>query len=304
MQISKEIAARVSPEKLRRAKAYLEHKANGTRVPNGRFLALQEKRLTRRLTRRWQRQMDWVIETMADLSFMQQRQDEGKRVRVLERKDFAQELQAWIDGMPETDRIAQDVRAVARASFVKGARFSHTELNMGDYGVSFSLVNNDAVTYLDKLEDLHLSNYRGSIAYTTRKRIIRILTEAAQTGMSYQEASKLIKAQGESGVFSQARGELIAVRETRAAYETGKAEMVREFERATGTRSAKFWQTVEDDRVTPECNANEAAGWIDMELVFPSGDAAPPRKGNPRCRCHLRYAVLEPTQSASDLNAQ
>lgn len=292
---------KISPEKLRRARAYFERKANSTSVPNGRFLAVHERRLIKKLVRRWKVQQEWAVENMKTLSFFLT-DETAKGVRRLEVKGIRDEIQAWLDGMVEVDRIAADVTATARATFKKGGKYAHETLNMGDYGVSFNLLNNDAVEYLDALTDLHLSNYRGSITYTTRKRLITILSEAATTGMSYQETAKLIRAQGDAGVFSQARGELIAVRETRAAYETGKRKMVDLFEKQTGTRSAKSWVTVGDANVTPECASNQAAGWIEKEATFPSGDLQPPRSKNPRCRCHVAWTVLEPTQLPSDLN--
>ena len=38
-----------------------------------------------------------------------------------------------------------------------------------------------------------------------------------------------------------------------------------------GIRFRKKWSTVGDDRVSPECKRNEAAGWIPNDDRFPSG---------------------------------
>jgi hypothetical protein len=46
----------------------------------------------------------------------------------------------------------------------------------------------------------------------------------------------------------------------------------------------KGWQTRNDAKVCASCRANQAAGFIPLDAVFPSGDRMPP--GHPRCRCY------------------
>jgi hypothetical protein len=49
----------------------------------------------------------------------------------------------------------------------------------------------------------------------------------------------------------------------------------------------KIWQTTNDDRVSDECEANEAAGPIPIDEAFPGGvDTAPQ---HPNCRCSVSY---------------
>ena len=49
--------------------------------------------------------------------------------------------------------------------------------------------------------------------------------------------------------------------------------------------AGKSWATVGDDRVDPECLANEADGIIPMDQTFSAGKQRPPQ--HPRCRCTL-----------------
>jgi SPP1 gp7 family putative phage head morphogenesis protein len=49
----------------------------------------------------------------------------------------------------------------------------------------------------------------------------------------------------------------------------------------------KAWMTSRDNRVSPECQMNEAAGVIRIDETFPSGHLQPP--AHPNCRCSLVY---------------
>lgn len=57
--------------------------------------------------------------------------------------------------------------------------------------------------------------------------------------------------------------------------------------RQNGTHLVR-WVTEHDDRVCPECDANEAAGPWPLGQPFPSGAITPPQ--HPRCRCALMPA--------------
>jgi transposase-like protein len=48
----------------------------------------------------------------------------------------------------------------------------------------------------------------------------------------------------------------------------------------------KFWDTANDEYVCEYCTRNEAAGWVPLDLPFPSGHQQP--QAHPGCRCDLR----------------
>lgn len=282
---------RLTEKKLADVRAYIEHKAGAIRRPNGRWLRRQEIRLQNRLVRRWKAQMKWIIEEMAALSVF--KDDAQKSVRRIETKEINDEVNALLDALPESVEIIDELVITARATYKKGAQQAIDDLRLGEIGISFDIVNDEAVRYLENLKTVQLSDYRGSITRTTKDRIKRILVESVEKGRSYSETARLIREQGDAGVFSQARGELISVNQVGRAYGDGNLELVQQFVSRTGSLVEKFWQTVEDDRVTPECAANEDSGWIGMQESWPSGDMAAPRASNPRCRCVTTYRVVD-----------
>lgn len=271
------------------ARAYLAHKAGSIRRPNGKYLLRQEARLGAKTYRRFKAQQAWLLVATKSLSFFA----EAKGVRRIETKTAYEDIDAILDDLPFQEDMVDDIVATARATYKKGAVQGVEELNMGKFGISFDLVNDEAVAYLEKLKTLQLSDFRGSINRQTKDKIRRILVESAETGRSYTETSKLIAAQGEAGVFSRARGELIAVNQTGRAYGQGNMDMVDAFRTETGSIVQKFWQTVDDDRVTAECATNEEQGWIGYDDAFLSGDENAPREDNPRCRCVTTFRTVD-----------
>lgn len=269
-------------------RAYAQHKAGALRRSSGKYLARQENRLTSRVNRRFKKQESYVVNDMAGLSFFSQ-----KGVGMIETKAASEEIDALLDAMPEDEGLVEDIIAVSKPTYQTGAKKAVKELNMGRYGVSFELVNDDAVDYLENIAKIELSDFKGTINRNTKDRIRRILIEAAETGKSYNETAKLIQDQGKAGVFSRARAELIATNQVGHAYGQGNQDMVDAFVEETGSIVQKAWQTVEDDRVTPECAENEDAGWIGNTDAFPSGDEQAPRASNPRCRCTTRYRTVD-----------
>ena len=286
---------RLSEQRLANIIGYYQYKAGAIRRPFGKFLARMESRMANKVARRFKAQQRWLIEEMAKLSFF----EEAKGVRVLERKTLYDDVDNLLAGFPYQEELVEDIVAVARPTYKKGVSKGIEELDLGRFGVSFDMVNEEAVRYLEDLRSLHLSNFRGSIGRQTKDKIKRILIESAETGRSYSETAKLIQEQGDAGVFSRARGELIAVNQVGHAYGEGNMDIVEAFIKETGSIVQKFWQTVGDDRVTPECQANQEQGGIGMQESWPSGDDNAPRAGNPRCRCVSTFRTVvtngEPT---------
>jgi len=251
-----------------------------TNRADGKFIRTNEKRLRKRLALLWKKQMEWVIEEMGGLPQFQTN---------------AATPQDFVEGMPEQKAIAETIVASMRVSLAKGGKTILKKLKLGDFGISFSLQNKEAIRFLGNKLSHELSNYRGNIHKTTTDRISKILRDAAADGRSYSETSKLIQKQAKSGVFSQARGELIATREIGVAYEKGNDIPTREFRaKFPDRRVLKLWRTVGDDRVTPQCRANEGEGWIDYSQEFSSGDEIAPRDNHPRCRCFTERKIIAP----------
>jgi len=272
-----------------KAIAAIEYKASILGSENGQYLAISEARMSRKLSRSFKRQMEWLIDKAAELSFFNNK----AAVLRIERKTAQDEINRMLDDMPEDEELAGIIANGGETVYKKGAKTAYTKFSMADIGISFDLVNPYAIDYLNAKKTLHLSDYRGSIKRTTKKKILKILTEAAETGQSYQETGKKIRAQGAEGVFSRYRSELIATNEIRHAYEEGNHEMLDIYKKETGTILQKMWLTKQDAQVTEECAANESVGWIGWDEHFPSGDDISPRSDHPRCRCSTGYRAVD-----------
>jgi SPP1 gp7 family putative phage head morphogenesis protein len=77
-------------------------------------------------------------------------------------------------------------------------------------------------------------------------------------------------------------------RETIANTEANRAVSAGDMLEAKNTGARfKVWQTTGDERVSEECQANEAQGPIPIDDDFDGGVAAPPQ--HPNCRCSVSY---------------
>lgn len=269
---------------------YIRFKAAGLRRVDGKWKRLQERRFESRLKRLFDSQIEWIVKEMESLSFFK---EIGKGVRFIETKTARDDINEMLDDLGEQEDIADLIGETGRTAYLKGAKTISKQFKMSKVGISFELLNEEAVRYLKAKKTLHLSNFKGSINLTTKKRILSILTEAAEKGTNYNDTAKKIREQGSEGVFSKARAELIAVKEIGNAYEVGNQEMVEVYRQETGAEIQKLWIDSQDDLVTPECEANGEQGWIGFNEDFLSGDMAAPRAGNPRCRCSTGYRQVD-----------
>lgn len=206
---------------------------------------------------------------------------------------YDDDIRDILNGIPHQDLLAEKIVLTMKDTMKRGAKKQIKKHNLAKYGISFSLENREARQFLGDKMELELSNYRGNIHGTTKKKIGAILKKSEQEGLSYAKTSKLIQSQGKAGVFTQARGEMIAVHEVNNAYEKGRETVTSEFLRTHPDKKAiKWWVTMGDDDVTDECLMNEAKGEIDFHEPFPSGDMHAPRGGHPRCRCHTSDKIV------------
>ena len=287
------MAANLTSKTVDNAIAYYRDVQLSIKRVDGKFRRRQETRLERKLRRIWAQQIKWLVREMEALS--QFEEPEERSVVHLTRKRFEPEINDLVNSMPFQPETVEAVAITAQTSFVKGGRKTFKEFGLGSLGVSFNIVNDAAIDYLKALTTLHLSDGKGSITATTNKRIVKILQDSAEKGLSYTETSKLIQAQGKAGVFSQARGEMIAVREVGLAYGQGNLVPVNRFAEETGAIMEKLWITAMDDRVTVECADNESQDWIPLAENFPHTGVqiVAPRSDHPRCRCDTGYREVD-----------
>lgn len=249
--------------------------------PDGKFVLAQKARLERELKFSWLAQLNYCLAIAKDVL----PDNAPNLIRKLDnatKKSITDKLKK----MPKKEQIANDINDRQATTLERGAKRAIATHSLGKFGIGYDTVNKRAKEFLGGKLSHELSDYRGTIQETTVERISTILYDAYESGKSYQETSKLIQAQGKSGVFSQARGELIATREIGIAYETGNFLPMKEFSDQYPDRQVvKYWDTVGDDRVTEECQANENQGELELDDKFKSGDMTAPREENPRCRC-------------------
>ena len=77
-------------------------------------------------------------------------------------------------------------------------------------------------------------------------------------------------------IYSKSRSELIAAHETHIGYEAGRQASAYSMT-TQGRPLQKNWNNQGDDRVTDDCRANSAAGWITWGGTFPGGTKHSPQ---------------------------
>ncbi len=110
----------------------------------------------------------------------------------------------------------------------------------------------------------------------TKRRLGKVISDGIKNKRGVPGLSRDIR--NTFGDMTKYRSELIARTETANALGEAFTDRGKDLG-VTG----KEWVTVGDDRVSLECQDNEAAGVIPFDQEFPSGDMAPPQ--HPDCRC-------------------
>lgn len=278
-----------NPEE-KRALFWLQFKANAVKRPNGRFLALYEKRLERRIKKSLDAQKQYVVEALKDLPEFSQ-----KGIRRIEKKSLIDNLKRLLGLMPKQEDIADDTEEIAGIVMLRAGSTTINRFKLADFGISFDLANEDAVRYMQSLRDITLSEMNGSISYTTRQEIIEAVTDGLMNGESYGEVAARIAKMGDQGVFSDARAQRIAVNETSKAYGFGSAQPLKEYRQRTGRQVWKLW--VKESDACAICTENADDGWILFDEKFNSGDLTEPAHIN--CRCAVAYRFDDGTGSGN-----
>lgn len=256
--------------------------------PDGRFILSNVRRLEKNLRIYFGKQMRYVLDSMKGEFPV------GDSKNSLQKNTTKKELKKITDNLPYQKEVADEIVLYMGNSIERGAKKMIAQKALGRFGIGWTTVNKKAADYLGKKLSHELSDYKGNIHHTTVDGILRILYDSYEQGRSYQETSKLIQEQGQAGVFSQARGELIATREIGVAYEQGNYLPIQSLKEENPDRDVKkYWSTVGDSHVTPPHAENEDFGWVELDFIYePSGgDEHAPGSDNPRCRCTQLYDI-------------
>jgi len=256
--------------------------------PDYKWKIRQEKRMIKKIRGIFKKQQKWILKEMRNLSFFSENSFK------INKNSVDNEIMAMIGDLPEKPKLAREIVSFMRIALKRGGKRIVKDLKIkARYGIDFDVKNPRATEFLEKKEEWELSDFKGNIDGTTKKRLKTILVEAHESGASYEETAEKITKLSDQGVFSEARGQLIAVREIGVAYEEGNAEVMNEFRsKYPGRKTQKKWQTVNDARVTASHRANQGEGWVDYSVVFSgTGDQHAPGSDNPRCRCFTKYKI-------------
>ena len=271
-------------------------KSSLARAIGGRTVRRAEKRLEKRVKRVFVNQLDFVfrqVRKMKDILFV------SEFVKILkEESEVSPEQKLRIDfisdNIPSQSKLVDEIVDADQIMLTKGANHEIRALKLASFGISFSLKNVLAEKFLENKKTLELSDYRGNIHGTTKKRIKNILLNGVRAGKSWEQMGEEIQKQGDEGVFSKSRAELIAIREIGDAYEFGRQVPVSDFYDEFPDREIKKRTiTAGDRRVTRPHRINASDGWIFFKQPFSgTGDDRAPFTDNPRCRCSTVYKIL------------
>lgn len=124
-----------------------------------------------------------------------------------------------------------------------------------------------------------------SLTDSTRDMLRATIVRGMRENLSAEGIAELIR---DSHAFSPDRSELISMTEIARANSMGALDGYMAAEEI-GVKLRKSWLMLETACVV--CSQNAAAGKIDLDKSFPSGDMSPP--GHPNCRCVLLPEVME-----------
>lgn len=258
-----------------------------TKRPDGKFILRQEERLISNLSKRWKRQKQYYLDQIKNFNEFK-----------IENNNLQLNLFEMFENDPEKENIAKDINEAQAMTINRGQKRGYAII--AGFGKVISGREEVEKTVFDWLQSQlshQLSQRDGAISNYTERRISELVLEAARNGETYTQLAEKIEDQGKAGVFSAARAKTIAVRELGVAYEQGKVIPIKQYQLEFPEDTiVKWWQTVNDNRVTDLCNDNQETGKILIDGLFPSGDSEAPRSGNIRCRCSTQYNLEDPNE--------
>lgn len=260
--------------------------------------AREEKKLQRKAQKVLKDQMEYVVGSLEDIGFSDTATIPAFN-REREKNTLEQNIKEMLGNIPGVNEMTDAILNSMGLASVRGGKTTIQALKLYKFGMSFSLENPRVVELLKQKKTLELSERAGSISHTTKSRIRQILIDGAKSGASYTQMSEQILAQAVEGVFSPARGELIAITEVGRAYGSGQRILCEDFlTRYPEQRLEKRWITVGDGDVRETHKANQDAGWIDFRAKFPGTNEDQAPSEDFRCRCTYEQRIAEDKKSA------
>lgn len=256
-------------------------------ISESKWRRTQEVILRERVFRVLQKQMRWVVK-------------EAKNIEAFSNNTTDYEIQELLTGWKYDEELHDVMAASIRASILRGGRVMIRDLGLAKFGISWDLKNPYTRKLMFARREFELSDRQGTISSTTKERIKKLLKDGADQGLSYQQMSAQIREQSIEGVFSKARGEMIAVTEVGRAYGDAQFQVVTDFRtRYPEIEMEKQWITAEDDRVRPAHVANGADGWIPVDQAFSGTNEQNAPSSEFRCRCTFSTRILAPPDEES-----
>lgn len=145
--------------------------------------------------------------------------------------------------------------------------------------------------FVDNYLKTRTASLISGIDETTRKEIQAIIDNAFLNGLSVDDIAKKIT--DEFFVFSDYRAELIAQMETANAFEEGKLEQFRGYEKEVWVTGWKKAITQADSNVRADHQANADEGWIKSTQLF-SGTSSETAPFWFNCRCTVVLSIVNP----------
>lgn len=202
-----------------------------------------------------------------------------------------------LDSTFDFSAINDQMIALIQEFVEKGLTYGASALiKQFDIDTVFSLENPRAVAYT---ENYAATTVKG-INETSKAELRNVLARGVDNGWSYERVARAIR--DVFNIFSSTRAHLIAVTEIGNAYQEGNMIVARDLQ-ASGLTVEKHWLSVGDDRVDPDCQANDDEGWLPVTDAFSSGNQRP--LAHPRCRCVLQFrraktSSISNTESITD----
>jgi hypothetical protein len=175
----------------------------------------------------------------------------------------------------------EELAAILIKAAQNGGLAAFTQINF-DGGDIVNQVNKLAVEWAEN----RAAELVTKISEATRDYLRADITQAVKEGWSTKQLGKVLQ---ENYGFSEGRSEMISRTEIAAADVQGNLMAYRE----SGVVEGKEWIRGSEEYPCDECEENDAAGVIPLEVAFPSGDMGPP--AHPNCVCDV-LPVLAPQE--------
>lgn len=127
--------------------------------------------------------------------------------------------------------------------------------------------------------EAHAATLLSGVSDSVQAEIRRLVADTLEQGDSLQTLQRQIR---QSYAYSADHAATIARTETATSLGQGAHQAARD-----AGKSEKRWYAQLQETTCDECEANEGAGWIDIDDDFPSGDSTIPV--HPNCMCSVSY---------------